>query len=130
MYSTTKQDSVAHEPAIQVDVIIVGAGVSGIGSAYHLKSQCPNKSFIILEAHEDFGGTWYTHRYPGIRADSDLYTYSYSFKPWLGDVTATGEEIQKYLHEVIEENDLRRHIRFRHRVRSAKWSSVHQPLDT
>jgi cation diffusion facilitator CzcD-associated flavoprotein CzcO len=123
MYSTTKQDSVAHEPTIQVDVIIVGAGVSGIGSAYHLQSQCPNKSFIILEAHEDFGGTWYTHRYPGIRADSDLYTYSYSFKPWLGDVTATGEEIRKYLQEVIEENELRKHIRFRHRVRSAKWSS-------
>ena len=106
------------------DVLIIGAGVSGIGSACHLLRQCPDTSFIILEAQASFGGTWLTHRYPGVRADSDLYTYSYSFKPWLGEVTATGEEIRNYLAETIEENGLGPHIRYGHTVTSASWSSV------
>ena len=64
------------------DVLIVGAGISGIGGAYHLTKQCPGKSFVVLDMQESFGGTWWTHRYPGIRSDSDLYTFGYRFKPW------------------------------------------------
>ena len=64
------------------DVLIVGAGISGVGGAYHLKDQCPGKSFVILETLDSFGGTWLTHKYPGIRSDSDLFTFGYRFKPW------------------------------------------------
>jgi cation diffusion facilitator CzcD-associated flavoprotein CzcO len=105
------------------DVVIVGAGISGIGSAYHLTKQCPGTSFVILETQESFGGTWLTHRYPGIRSDSDLYTFGYRFKPWIGAPIATAAEILAYLGEVIEENDLGRHIRYRHKINSAHWSS-------
>jgi len=105
------------------DVLIVGAGISGIGGAYHLKEQCPGTSFVVLDALEDFGGTWLTHRYPGIRSDSDLYTFGYRFKPWIGPPVATAEEIRKYMGEVIAENDLARHIRYRHQISSASWSS-------
>ncbi len=105
------------------DVVIVGAGISGIGGAYHLTKQCPGTSFVILETQESFGGTWLTHRYPGIRSDSDLYTFGYRFKPWIGAPIATAAEILAYLGEVIEENDLGRHIRYRHKIKSAQWSS-------
>jgi cation diffusion facilitator CzcD-associated flavoprotein CzcO len=106
-----------------VDVLIVGAGISGVGGAYHLTQQCPGKTFVVLEGYESFGGTWYLHRYPGIRSDSDLYTFGYRFKPWTGAPIATGEEIRKYMGEVIEEHDLARHIRYSHRVTRATWSS-------
>ena len=109
---------------VHVDVLIVGAGISGIGSAYHLKEQCPDRSFLILEEKESFGGTWITHRYPGIRSDSDLYTFGYRFKPWVGPPIATADEILKYMREVIEENDLGPHIRYRHRILRAEWSSA------
>ena len=105
------------------DVVIVGAGISGIGGAYHLTKQCPGTNFVILETQESFGGTWLTHRYPGIRSDSDLYTFGYRFKPWIGAPIATAAEILAYLGEVIEENDLGRHIRYRHKINSAHWSS-------
>ena len=105
------------------DVLIVGAGISGVGAAYHLTKQCPDKRFVVLEGLEDFGGTWLTHKYPGIRSDSDLYTFGYRFKPWTGPPIATAEEILKYMSEVIEENDLDRHIRYRHRIDRAHWSS-------
>lgn len=105
------------------DVLIVGAGISGVGAAYHLKDQCPDKSFVVLEALENFGGTWLTHRYPGIRSDSDLYTFGYRFKPWVGAPIATAEEILKYMGEVISENDLEKHIRYRHKIVDASWSS-------
>jgi len=105
------------------DVVIVGAGISGIGGAYHLTKQCSGTSFVILETQESFGGTWLTHRYPGIRSDSDLYTFGYRFKPWIGAPIATAAEIRAYLGEVIEENDLGRHIRYRHKINSAHWSS-------
>jgi cation diffusion facilitator CzcD-associated flavoprotein CzcO len=105
------------------DVLIVGAGISGIGGAYHLTQKCPGTSFVILEAEESFGGTWWTHRYPGIRSDSDLHTFGYSFKPWTGPPIATAEEILAYVGEVIAENDLARHIRYRHRIERASWSS-------
>ncbi len=105
------------------DVIIVGAGISGVGAAYHLGDQCPEKSFVVLEGLEDFGGTWRMHHYPGIRSDSDLYTFGYRFKPWTGRPVATGPEILKYMGEVIGENDLSRHIRYQHRIANASWSS-------
>ena len=106
-----------------VDVLIVGAGISGVGGAYHLRTQCPETRFVVLESQESFGGTWTTHRYPGIRSDSDLYTFGYRFKPWIGAPIATAEEILHYMGEVIEENDLARHIRYRHTIASARWSS-------
>jgi cation diffusion facilitator CzcD-associated flavoprotein CzcO len=106
------------------DVVIIGAGISGVGGAYHLAKQCPEKSFIVLEAKESFGGTWITHRYPGIRSDSDLYTFGYRFKPWTGSPIASAAEILAYMGEVIEENALGAHIRYRHTIVSARWSSV------
>jgi cation diffusion facilitator CzcD-associated flavoprotein CzcO len=105
------------------DVLIVGAGISGIGGAYHLTTQLPGTSFVILETKESFGGTWLTHRYPGIRSDSDLYTFGYRFKPWVGPPIATAEEILNYMNEVIAENDLAKHIRYKHRILRASWSS-------
>ncbi len=105
------------------DVLIVGAGISGVGGAYHLQQQCPGKSFVVLESYESFGGTWWMHRYPGIRSDSDLYTFGYRFKPWTGAPIATSEEILKYMGEVITENGLDKHIRYQHRIVSAEWSS-------
>ncbi|MCP5265898.1 MAG: NAD(P)/FAD-dependent oxidoreductase [Burkholderiaceae bacterium] len=106
------------------DVLIVGAGISGVGGAYHLQQQCPGTSFVILENQASFGGTWRTHRYPGIRSDSDLYTFGYRFKPWTGAPIATAEEILRYMSEVIEENGIDRHIRYNHQIVSASWSSA------
>jgi len=105
------------------DVLIAGAGISGVGAAYHLTTQCPGTTFVALEAQKTFGGTWTTHRYPGIRSDSDLHTFGYRFKPWTTAPIATAAEILKYVGEVIEENDLSRHIRYQHTITSAKWSS-------
>lgn len=104
------------------DVIIVGAGISGIGSAYHLHDQCPGKSFLILEEMESFGGTWLTHTYPGVRSDSDLFTFGYRFKPWTSAPIASREEILHYLGEVVFENDIDRHIRYHHHITAANWS--------
>jgi cation diffusion facilitator CzcD-associated flavoprotein CzcO len=105
------------------DVLVVGAGISGVGSAYHLTKQLPDTTFVVLEEQESYGGTWWTHKYPGIRSDSDLHTFGYSFKPWTGPPIATAAEIRAYMGEVIEENDLARHIRYRHRINAANWSS-------
>jgi len=105
------------------DVLIVGAGISGVGGAYHLQTQCPGKSYVILEQLDGFGGTWWSHRYPGIRSDSDLYTFGYRFKPWTSAPIASAEEILKYMGEVIEENDLARHIRYGHKITRSEWSS-------
>jgi len=106
------------------DVLIVGAGISGVGGAYHLKDQCPDKSFVVLETQDSFGGTWLTHKYPGIRSDSDLFTFGYRFKPWTSAPIASAEEILKYMNEVIDENDLNRHIRYGHQILNAAWSSA------
>ena len=108
------------------DVLIVGAGISGIGGAFHLSKQCPGTRFVVLESKESFGGTWLTHRYPGIRSDSDLYTFGYRFKPWTSAPIATAAEIISYMAEVIDENDLGPHIRYRHQISSASWSSQRQ----
>jgi monooxygenase len=107
-----------------VDVLVVGAGISGIGAAHHLKERFPGKSFVVLDALEARGGTWWTHRYPGVRSDSDLFTFGYKFKPWRGASIATSEEILRYLDEVIAEDDLADRIRYRHRVTTATWSSA------
>ena len=123
MTETATRASSAPPDTEHFDVIIVGAGISGIGGAYHLTKQCPEKSFVILEAQESFGGTWLTHRYPGIRSDSDLYTFGYRFKPWTSAPIATAAEILRYMAEVIDDNDLGRHIRYRHKIISASWSS-------
>src|SRR4051812_48570328 len=100
------------------DVLIVGTGISGVGGAYHLSTQCPGTSYVVLEAQASYGGTWITHRYPGIRSDSDLYPFGYRFKPWKGAPIATAEQILAYMGEVIEENDLACHIRYRHGIAS------------
>ncbi len=105
------------------DVLVVGAGISGINAAYHLSKQCPDTSYVVLEAFESFGGTWLSHKYPGIRSDSDLYTFGYSFKPWVGPPIATAEEILTYLGEVIDENGLENQIRYHHQILTATWSS-------
>src|SRR5689334_17875242 len=103
------------------DVLIVGAGISGIGAAYHLTKQCPGTRFVVLDAKDSFGGTWLTHRYPGIRSDSDLHTFGYRFKPWIGAPIASAAQIISYMGEVIEENGLGPHIRYRHQISSASW---------
>ena len=105
------------------DVLIAGAGISGIGSAYHLQTQCPGKSYLILEAMADYGGTWRTHTYPGIRSDSDLYTFGYRFKPWIGPPIATADEILDYIGEVIDENAIGQHIQYSHTIVGASYSS-------
>ncbi|NDC59193.1 MAG: NAD(P)/FAD-dependent oxidoreductase, partial [Alphaproteobacteria bacterium] len=107
-----------------VDVLIVGAGISGVGAAWHLKHQRPEKSFLVLEAKDTFGGTWVTHTYPGVRSDSDLHTFGYRFKPWVGKPIATADEILTYMREVIDESDLDAHIRYSHRIEAAAWSTA------
>jgi len=108
-----------------VDVLVVGAGVSGIGAGYHLQNKCPGKSYAILEARENLGGTWDLFRYPGIRSDSDMYTFGYSFKPWIGARNiADGASIRAYLTETAREYGIDQHIRFRQRARTASWSSA------
>jgi len=109
--------------ATHVDVVIVGAGISGVGSAYHLQEQCPNKSYVILEMKDTFGGTWETHKYPGVRSDSDLYTFGYRFKPWVGTPVASADAILDYMGEVIEENGIGPNIRYGHRIDRCSWSS-------
>ena len=110
-------------PSTTVDVLILGAGVSGIGAAHHLREKFPDRSFVILDAQDNRGGTWWTHQYPGVWSDSDLFTYGYRFKPWRGPSIAAGEAILDYLDEVIEEDDLGQYIRYRQRVTSASWST-------
>jgi monooxygenase len=106
------------------DVIIVGAGLSGIGVAYHLQRDCPRKSFIILEARSAIGGTWDLFRYPGVRSDSDMHTLGYRFRPWRGEESIAGSPaILAYLEDTAREYGIERKIRFRHKVTRASWSS-------
>ncbi len=115
--------AVAADQATHVDVLIVGAGISGIGSAYHLQDQCPGKTYAILEMKDTFGGTWETHKYPGVRSDSDLYTFGYRFKPWVGTPIASAQAILDYMGEVIAENGIGPHIHYGHRITRAAWDS-------
>lgn len=105
-------------------MIIVGAGLSGIGAACHLKDLCPGKSFAILESRDALGGTWDLFRYPGIRSDSDMHTLGYSFKPWRArKAIADGPAIREYVEEAATDYGIHEHIRYRHAVKSASWSS-------
>jgi cation diffusion facilitator CzcD-associated flavoprotein CzcO len=111
-------------PPRHVDVLIVGAGLSGIGAACHLRRRCPGRSFAILESRDALGGTWDLFRYPGIRSDSDMFTLGYSFKPWRqARAIADGESIRSYIREAAEENGLMGSIHFGRKVVSAEWSS-------
>jgi monooxygenase len=119
----------ANEPIMQskpshLDVLIVGAGISGIGAAYHLQASCPDKTYAILEARESLGGTWDFFRYPGIRSDSDMYTLGYSFRPWTDPrAIADGPSILAYVRETAEAYGIDRKIQYGHRVERASWSS-------
>jgi cation diffusion facilitator CzcD-associated flavoprotein CzcO len=106
------------------DVLVVGAGLSGIGAAYHLQTLCPNKSYVVLEGRDAIGGTWDLFRYPGIRSDSDMYTLGYRFKPWReAKAIADGPSICNYVVETARENGIDKNIRFHHQVKRADWSS-------
>jgi monooxygenase len=107
-----------------VDVLVVGAGISGIGAGYHLQTYCPGKSYLILEGRDDLGGTWDLFRYPGIRSDSDMHTLGYSFRPWKeAKAIADGPSIKKYLRETARDYGIDKHIRYQHRVIRASWDS-------
>jgi cation diffusion facilitator CzcD-associated flavoprotein CzcO len=107
------------------DVGIVGAGLSGIGAAYHLKTACPGRTFAIFEGRDAIGGTWDLFRYPGIRSDSDMYTLGYAFKPWTeAKAIADGPSILKYVRETARENGIEKAIRFGHKIRRADWSTA------
>jgi cation diffusion facilitator CzcD-associated flavoprotein CzcO len=108
----------------ELDVLIVGAGLSGIGAGYHLQQRCPDKSWAILEARDAIGGTWDLFRYPGIRSDSDMFTLGYAFRPWQdGKTIADGESIRQYVRDTAERYGITQKIRFNHRVLSASWDS-------
>src|SRR5437870_7654664 len=110
--------------AEHVDVLIVGAGLSGIGAGCHLQASCPQKTYAILEARERIGGTWDLFRYPGIRSDSDMYTLGFPFRPYTGEKSiADGADIRAYVEDTARYYGITEHIRFRHRVTKADWSS-------
>lgn len=107
-----------------VDVLIVGAGLSGIGAACHLSRSLPQRTYLLLESRAALGGRWDLLRYPGIRSDSDMYTLGYRFEPWLGEeLIAQGDDILACLRETAAEDGIERGIRFRHRVVGAEWST-------
>jgi monooxygenase len=108
-----------------LDVVIVGAGISGVSAAWHLQDRCPTKSYTILERRDDLGGTWDLFKYPGIRSDSDMFTLGFRFKPWLSAKSiADGASIKSYIREAAVENGIDRHIRYGHRVLAADWSDA------
>ena len=107
------------------DVLVVGAGISGIGAAYYLQARCPGRTYAIFEGREAMGGTWDLFRYPGIRSDSDMFTLGFSFRPWTeAKAIADGPSILKYLKETAADHGIDRHIRYQHRVKSAAWDSA------
>src|SRR5918992_3895498 len=108
-----------------VDVLIVGAGLSGVGAGCHLETDCPGKSYVILEARDAIGGTWDLFRYPGVRSDSDMYTLGFPFRPWRDERSIVdGPSIRAYVEETAREFGIDRRIRFRHKVTHASWSSA------
>ncbi|HEX3981517.1 MAG TPA: NAD(P)/FAD-dependent oxidoreductase [Acidimicrobiales bacterium] len=113
------------EPVVEhFDVIIVGAGLSGVGAACHLQTECPGKTLAILEARGVSGGTWDLFRYPGVRSDSDMFTLAYAFKPWNGpEAIGEGASILRYIRETARERGIEDKIRYHRRVTSARWSS-------
>ena len=111
-------------PVEHFDVLIIGAGLSGIDAAHHLQRICPNKSYVILEQRERIGGTWDLFRYPGIRSDSDMLTMCYSFRPWTSPkMISPGDDIREYITATARDEGIDRHIRFRHRIQRVAWSS-------
>ncbi|KAF0965250.1 flavin-containing monooxygenase [Rhodococcus sp. T7] len=115
----------AKAPVEHLDVLIIGAGLSGIGAAYHLQDRFPGRTYAILESRESIGGTWDLFRYPGIRSDSDMYTLGYRFRPWENDKSiADGPSILEYVKDTAAEHGIDRNIRFRHRVVRAEWSTA------
>ncbi len=121
---TTTNEAPAPTAVQSVDVLIVGAGLSGIGAAVHLQTEAPGTSYAIVEAREGSGGTWDLFRYPGIRSDSDMFTLGYAFKPWTeGPSIADGHLILDYIRETAAEHGVEQHIRYRSRVTGASWSS-------
>ena len=107
-----------------IDVLIIGAGISGIGAGYYLKKKSPNRTFKILESRKKLGGTWDLFKYPGIRSDSDMTTMGFRFKPWKGEkVVADGDAILDYLNEVVDENGFRDKIQFNSHVMKSSWNS-------
>lgn len=112
---------------LDFDVIIVGAGLSGIGAAYHLKSKCKNLSFLIIEGRQSIGGTWDLFRYPGIRSDSDMYTFGFSFNPWKNEKSISdGASIMEYMNQTVDKFDLKKHIQLETRLTMASWNSLAQ----
>jgi monooxygenase len=106
------------------DTIIIGAGISGISAAHYMQTDCPDKTYTILEARKNIGGTWDLFRYPGIRSDSDMYTFGFAFKPWTNPkAIAPREDIIEYLEEIVSEEGIDQHIRFEHKLINASWSS-------
>jgi cation diffusion facilitator CzcD-associated flavoprotein CzcO len=113
------------ENSTHVDVLIVGAGLSGIAAGHHLQASCPGKTYAILEARDTIGGTWDLFRYPGIRSDSDMFTLGYKFRPWAdAKAIAGGPEILQYVRETARDEGIDRHIRFGHKVLGASWSTA------
>ncbi len=121
-------ENLGHHGAMEpehLDVLIVGAGLSGVGAACHLQAEAPGKSFAILESRARLGGTWDLFRYPGIRSDSDMFTLGYDFKPWTAaKAIADGDSILDYIGATAREHGVERAIRFNHRVVRAEWSSA------
>ena len=108
-----------------LDVLIIGAGLSGVGAACHLRRECPDKRLAILEGRAALGGTWDLFRYPGIRSDSDMYTLGYSFRPWTDpQAIADGPSIRRYIEDTAREHGVDSLIRYRHRVLHAEWDSA------
>ncbi|MDJ0394436.1 NAD(P)/FAD-dependent oxidoreductase [Rhodococcus sp. G-MC3] len=124
MTTTSPLESPRATDTQRVDVLIVGAGLSGIGAAHHLQTKLPGKSYAVLESRGAIGGTWDLFRYPGIRSDSDMYTLGYNFRPWTGEKSiADGASIREYIEDTAREGGIDRHIRFHHKVVSAAWST-------
>ena len=111
--------------AEHIDILIIGAGLSGIGAASHLLEKCPGREFVLLEARDAIGGTWDLFRYPGVRSDSDMFTLGYSFQPWTGAKSIVdGHSILSYIRGAARERGIDSKIRFNHRVKRASWSSA------
>ena len=105
----------------KIDIVIIGAGIAGIASAYYLQKNFPNIKYKILESRNNVGGTWDQMRFPGVRADNDMYTYGFSYYPWKGSIIGNGEEIRNYLNEVTDKFNIKKNVLFNTEVKSLIW---------